>query len=79
MKITAAVLRSAEQPYSIETIQLPAIADDEVLVRIVSAGICHTDSILQERRVAVVADHPWPRGCRCGRSHWSGCDVDLPR
>ena len=47
MKITATVLRSADQPYSIETIELPDIAADEVLVRIVSAGICHTDSILR--------------------------------
>lgn len=43
MKITAAVLRAADQPYSIEEVDLADPRPDEVLVRIVGVGMCHTD------------------------------------
>jgi len=41
--IQAAVCRAADTPVAIETLQLDAPRPDEVLVRIVAAGICHTD------------------------------------
>jgi aryl-alcohol dehydrogenase len=47
VRATAAVLRSVEDDYSIEEIELPKIEAGQVLVRIVSAGICHTDSLLR--------------------------------
>lgn len=43
MKATAAVLRGADQPYAIEEIDLRDLRSHEVLVRIVAAGMCHTD------------------------------------
>jgi aryl-alcohol dehydrogenase len=43
MKITAAVLRAGDQPYSIEEVELADPRADEVLIRIVGAGMCHTD------------------------------------
>lgn len=43
MQITAAVLRSKDGPYALETVELADPAGDEVLVRIVGAGMCHTD------------------------------------
>lgn len=43
MKATAAVLRGADQPYAIEEINLRDLRPHEVLVRIVAAGMCHTD------------------------------------
>lgn len=43
MQITAAVLRATDGPYGLETVELAAPAADEVLVRIVGAGMCHTD------------------------------------
>jgi aryl-alcohol dehydrogenase len=43
MQITAAVLRSSDGPYSIEPVELADPGPDEVLVRIVGAGMCHTD------------------------------------
>ncbi len=43
MKITAAVLRAGDQPYSLEEVELADPRADEVLVRIVGAGMCHTD------------------------------------
>jgi aryl-alcohol dehydrogenase len=43
VEITAAVLRAGDQPYSIETVELAEPRADEVLVRIVGVGMCHTD------------------------------------
>ena len=43
MQIVAAVLRSQDGPYSLEEVELAAPREDEVLVRIVATGMCHTD------------------------------------
>jgi aryl-alcohol dehydrogenase len=43
MQITAAVARGAEKPFSVERATLAAPADDEVLVRLVASGVCHSD------------------------------------
>src|SRR5262249_28484488 len=43
MKCPAAVVHAAKTPFVIEEIDLPDPAEDEVLVRIVAVGICHTD------------------------------------
>ncbi len=42
-KIQAAVLRKKGVPLKIEAIEMEGPRDDEVLVRIVATGICHTD------------------------------------
>lgn len=43
MQIQAAVLRDSAGEYAIESVTLADPAADEVLVRIVGAGMCHTD------------------------------------
>ncbi|PSH02719.1 MAG: NAD(P)-dependent alcohol dehydrogenase [Acidobacteria bacterium] len=43
MKTQAAVCRAVKEPFTLETIELPELRDDEVLVKVVSSGICHTD------------------------------------
>lgn len=43
MEITAAVARSAGNPFSIESLELEEPKGNEVLVRIVGVGVCHTD------------------------------------
>lgn len=43
MKITAAVLRSPEGEYALETVELTEPGPGQVLVKIVGAGMCHTD------------------------------------
>jgi aryl-alcohol dehydrogenase len=43
MKITAAVVPARAAPFAIETLDLAAPLADEVLVRIVVSGLCHTD------------------------------------
>lgn len=45
MKIKAAVLRAADQPYRIEEVELAAPGPDQILVRIVATGFCHSDAI----------------------------------
>ena len=48
MKIRAAVIKKAGQPFEIETLDLAAPGDGEVLVRIGAAGICHSDWHIRE-------------------------------
>lgn len=43
MRVTAAVVRERSAPFTIETLELDAPRADEVLVRIVASGMCHTD------------------------------------
>jgi len=45
MEITAAVLRTADGPYELEQVQLADPGPGEVLVRVVGAGMCHTDVV----------------------------------
>src|SRR5687767_3978514 len=45
MEITAAVLRSKSGPYVLEPVELDEPKADEVLVRIVATGMCHTDTL----------------------------------
>lgn len=48
MQITAAVLRTKAQPFHLETVELDAPRADEVLVRMVGVGICHTDLSMRD-------------------------------
>ena len=48
MKTRAAVLRATGQPLSLEELEIGDPRDDEVLVRIVAAGICHTDLVVRD-------------------------------
>lgn len=43
MRIKAAVVRAAGQPFQIEELELDAPREGEVLVKIHSSGVCHTD------------------------------------
>jgi aryl-alcohol dehydrogenase len=48
MQITAAVLREPTGRFEIEQLELEPPRDDEVLVRVVGAGLCHTDLLSRE-------------------------------
>ena len=48
MKIKAAVLRDSHGPFSVEELELGEPGPDEVLVRVVAAGMCHTDLLSRE-------------------------------
>ena len=44
MRARAAVAWEANQPLSIEEIDISGPQDGEVLVRLVATGVCHTDA-----------------------------------
>ncbi|MBX7483000.1 NAD(P)-dependent alcohol dehydrogenase [Qipengyuania qiaonensis] len=46
---TAAVIRDKGGPFRIEQVRRRAIADDEVLVRVVATGMCHTDMVARDQ------------------------------
>lgn len=48
MDILAAIATGAGKPFELRTVQLDAPRDDEVLVRIVGVGVCHTDIVFKE-------------------------------
>jgi S-(hydroxymethyl)glutathione dehydrogenase/alcohol dehydrogenase len=43
MRIRAAVLHEPRQPLAVEEVELAPQRDDEVLVRVAAAGVCHSD------------------------------------
>ncbi len=43
----AAVLRHPQQPFTIETVELPDLGPQEILVRVVGAGMCHSDLVVR--------------------------------
>jgi aryl-alcohol dehydrogenase len=48
MKISAAIAREKGAPLSIETIELEEPRPDEILVKVVATGICHTDLVVRD-------------------------------
>jgi aryl-alcohol dehydrogenase len=53
MKIQAAVTRKPHAPMSIENLTLEEPRDDEILVRLVATGICHTDIAMRDQAFPV--------------------------
>jgi len=47
--ITAAVVRNPGGPFRLESAQIEEPGPDEVLVRIVAAGMCHTDMVIRDQ------------------------------
>ena len=54
LEFDAAVLHSAGQPLKIERLSLTGLGDDDVLVKVHAAGVCHTDWEAQQ------GSHPAP-------------------
>jgi aryl-alcohol dehydrogenase len=57
LQITAAVARGIEAPLLLETVSLEEPRMDEVLVRLVATGICHTDISMRDHKIYPVP-HP---------------------
>src|SRR5215210_2470007 len=49
VEVTGAVAYEKEQPFSIEELELEEPRVDEVLVRVVATGVCHTDLIVRDQ------------------------------
>ena len=48
MQVTAAVLRTGNGPFTVETLEVAEPHANEVMVRMVAAGMCHTDLLSRE-------------------------------
>ena len=57
MQITAAVARGVGMPFTLEEVTLAEPRADEVLVRLVATGICHTDISMRDHKIYPVP-HP---------------------
>jgi aryl-alcohol dehydrogenase len=61
LKTTAAVLREAGSQLCIEEIEVAAPRDDEVMVRLVGTGLCHTDlgvmATAEDEQVPIILGH----------------------
>ncbi|MEO8667069.1 MAG: NAD(P)-dependent alcohol dehydrogenase [Bauldia sp.] len=53
MKIRAAVVRARHAPMTIETLDLDDPRDDEIVVRLVATGVCHTDIAMRDQTFPV--------------------------
>jgi len=51
MSVTVALAVSPDEPFSFQEVELGPLRDDEVRVRIVASGICHTDVAVKEQSV----------------------------
>jgi aryl-alcohol dehydrogenase len=60
MEIKAAVVFEQSGKFSIEELQLSDPNDDEVLVRIVGSGICHTDLVAREMHLPIPPERALP-------------------
>jgi aryl-alcohol dehydrogenase len=54
LEMKAAVMREVNKPFKFETLQLGSPRADEVVVRIVATGVCHTDIAVRHRKEAPV-------------------------
>ena len=57
MQITAAVARAKHAPLTIETLTMEAPRADELVVRLVATGICHTDMSMRDHAIYPIP-HP---------------------
>lgn len=51
MRITAAVMPGRGEPFRLETLELDEPRPDEVLVRVVATGMCHTDLHVRDQAI----------------------------
>jgi hypothetical protein len=57
--IKAAIVRRKGGPFEIETLTVEEPRSDEVLVRIVATGMCHTDLVIRESLSGAATDRSW--------------------
>jgi aryl-alcohol dehydrogenase len=66
-QIKAAVVREKGGPFKVETLTLEAPRRDEVLVKVVATGLCHTGL------PGTASNRAWPRRCRTRGERGGGC------
>lgn len=53
MKMKAALLREEGSPFSIEEVELMEPKANEVLIKIVASGVCHTDAVARDQLIPI--------------------------
>jgi aryl-alcohol dehydrogenase len=53
MKVTAAVVRKKGGPFLIEELELEDPREDEILIKVVACGLCHTDLVARDQHLPV--------------------------
>ena len=48
MQINAAVARKSRAPLSLENLEIEAPRPEEILVKVVATGVCHTDIVVRD-------------------------------
>ena len=68
MKVTAAVVRAAGQPFEIADVELDAPRPNEILVKLVATGLCHTDIVVRDAGLPIpgVLGHKGGNRGSCG-------------
>ncbi|VXC43689.1 Aryl-alcohol dehydrogenase [Arthrobacter sp. 9V] len=51
MQVTAAVTHSTGAPFILKTLDLDELRPDEVRVRMVATGVCHTDAVVRDQMI----------------------------
>ena len=49
MQVKAAVTLGYQQPFVIKDVEVAPPGKDEILVKIVATGVCHTDAVMRQR------------------------------
>ena len=49
----AAICRGHDHPFTIERVELDDLEPDELLVRVIACGICHTDLAVRDAQLPV--------------------------
>ncbi len=79
MKVQAAVMRTGNGPFTIEELDLEAPRNDEVLVRMVATGMCHTDLLSRELPPEFFGGSAGVRPRGLGRRRGGRCRRHRPR
>jgi aryl-alcohol dehydrogenase len=53
MQVSAAVVRAKGGPFRIETLDIEEPRADEILVRVVATGVCHTDLVMRDQMLPI--------------------------
>ncbi|MCI0607008.1 zinc-binding dehydrogenase [bacterium] len=61
----AAIFRQPYQPLSIEDVPVPLIASDQVLIKVIACGVCHTDLHYIDHGVKTFKEPPLILGHEC--------------
>ena len=70
MKMTAAIVSEEGGAFTLEEVDLADPRDDEILVKIVASGVCHTDMTVRDAYYPTPLRPCWATRARAWLSGW---------